>query len=883
MKTNSIPSPDWHTKTTEYVQKQLKVNTGSGLSHINANDRLLSIGRNEIAEAKQRSFLKMFVAQFTDFIILILIAAAIISGLIGEPQDTIAIFIIVTLNALIGSIQEYRAEKAVAALRLMATPEAQVLRDGNIEKIPAYNIVPGDVVLLEAGNVIPADLHLFETAKLTLDESALTGESQTVIKNTQASEQTDLPLGDRLNMAYKGTLVTSGRGSAIAVATGMNTELGRVASLLLEAESDKTPLQKRLARFGKHLAMVILAVCAIIFITGLLRGEDTVLMLLTAISLAVAAIPEALPAVVTISLALGAKKMIKQNALIRHLPAVETLGSITYICSDKTGTLTENKMYVDTFHIDRKRQAQLSPSLTNHNHPHTLLASAMALSNDTKINAQGELTGDPTEVALYNSALESGFNKTRLEQETPRRGEIPFDTERRCMATLHQTQTDIIAYIKGAPEAVLPYCKTILRNDGEAILDKETILHEAATMAQEGYRVLAFAYRRFAKQPTDLSPDNIERDLTLLALVGLIDPPREGAADAVATCKTAGITPVMITGDHPGTARAIAQRLGIIGTHETVLTGQEIARLTQEEFRLNVRTTRVFARVNPEQKIDIVNSLQENGEYVAMTGDGVNDAPALKQADIGIAMGKKGTDVAREAADMVLLDDNFITIVSAIREGRRIFDNIRKFIKYTMTSNAGEIWTLFLAPFLGLPIPLLPIHILWINLVTDGLPGLALAAEPYERGIMKRAPRPPNESIFAHGTWQHMVWVGLLIGGLSIFSQAWAYKNELENWQTMVFTVLTFCQLAHALTIRSERDSIFTIGLRSNLHLLGAIIITVSLQLCVIYLPLFNVFFKTNPLSMEELAICLTLPIIVFISVEIEKYLIRQGLLYQAT
>ncbi len=874
----------WHCCDTVEVARQLETSV-QGLTTSEAARRLETYGPNALREAEKRPLLFLFLDQFKDFMIVVLIAAALISGLLGEVKDTLAIVVIVLLNAVIGFVQEYRAEKAMAALKRMAVPTATVLRDGDLATVPAVDLVPGDVAVLEAGQIVPADMRLLEAALLSVEEAALTGESVPVLKQRGVLDDPDRPVGDRTNMAFKGTVVAKGRGQGLVVGTGMQTELGRIAAMLQAEKEPRTPLQKRLETFGKRLAVIILFICTVVFLLGLLRGEPPLLMFMTAVSLAVAAIPEALPAVITITLALGARKLIRHRALIRKLPAVETLGSVTYICSDKTGTLTLNRMAVEQVFVDGERLeagagggARLADGARHLQTPQSLLLHALVLCNDTEANAAGNLIGDPTEQALSRLGEQSGYPRRRLVGEFPRVDEIPFDAERKCMTTLHRwIDGRFISFTKGAVETLLEKSSAVLRTDGCRPVDPPAMLRVSETMAAQGLRVLAVAMRVWEALPESPAPENSERDLILLGLVGLMDPPRPEAAESVALCRSAGIVPVMITGDHPLTARNIARRLGILEEgSDGIITGRELAEMSDDAFETEVARVRVYARVAPEQKLRIVKALQSRGEFVAMTGDGVNDAPALKRADIGVAMGITGTDVAREASHMILLDDNFQTIVRAVQEGRKIFDNIRKFIKYTMTSNSGEIWTLFLAPFLGLPLPLLPIHILWINLVTDGLPGLALTAEPAERGIMQRPPRPPDESIFAHGMWQHMLWVGLLIGGLSIASQAWAYHSGKTHWQTMVFTVLTVAQLAHVLAIRTERDSLFTVGLMSNWPLLGAVVITVGLQLAVIYVPALNPVFRTAPLSARELLAAVLLSVVVFVAVETEKWLKRR-------
>ena len=872
----------WHVLDTDSVAGRFGVDQHTGLTPQEAAARLERHGTNSIREKPPRPLWRMFLDQFADFMILVLIAAAIVSGVVGDLKDTLAIVVILLLNAIIGFIQEVRAERAMAALKKMAATNATVLRDGERLVVPASELVPGDVVLLEAGNVVPADMRLTNVFQLKVDEAVLTGEATTVEKSSNAlpadAQPETLPLGDRLNMAFKGTTATYGRGTGIVVATGMATELGKIAEMLDTAQELRTPLQKRLASFGKRLGLAVLVICAIIFAFGLLRGESLILMFLTAVSLAVAAIPEALPAVVTISLALGARKMVQQNALIRRLPAVETLGSVTYICSDKTGTLTQNRMHVAELSTVASTLQNGDAAPTQE--PWNSLFAALALSNDASRDHQDRTTGDPTEVALYLAALEAGHDKQALEEDIVRVFELPFDSDRKRMTTVHRREDSIMAFTKGAPEAVIPLCDSVLGPDGEEAIEREAVLATADRMAARGLRVLAIARRHWPDLPQQHSHAEIESSLVLIGLVGLIDPPRAEAQEAVRMCRSAGITPVMITGDHAATALAIARQLGIAGESDHAVTGAELAAMSDEEFRRRVAHIRVYARVDPAQKIRIVEALQARGEFVAMTGDGVNDAQALKRADIGVAMGKGGTDVAREASSLVLLDDNFATIVGAVREGRRIFDNIRKFIRFAMTGNSAEIWVIFLAPFLGLPIPLLPIHILWINLLTDGLPGLALAAEPAEKGIMQRPPRPPGESIFAHGIWQHIVWVGLTIAAVSLFAQAWAIHLGSAHWQTMVFTVLTLSQMGHVLVIRSERQSLLQLGLFSNKPLLGAVLLTFLLQMATIYVPFLNPIFSTAPLTLSELGFCLLLSMVVMVVVEMEKLLVRRGRLY---
>ena len=875
----------WHLRDGQELAREHGVDPDHGLHAHEVAERALQHGPNALPQTASRSGWALLLEQFSDFMILVLLGAAVISGLVGDLVDTLVILAIVLLNAAIGLVQAWRADQALAALQRMAASQATVVRGGQVEQVAAHALVPGDIVLLEAGNKVPADLRLLQIAQLKVDESALTGESVTVDKHADVLSGTDHGVGDRLNMAFKGTIATHGRGRGLVVATGMQTELGKVAGLLDQENNRSTPLQLRLAAFGKRVALAVIGICVVIFVVGVLRGEAPLQMVLVAISLAVAAIPEALPAVVTVLLALGARKMVSFNALIRRLPSVETLGSVTFICSDKTGTLTQNRMQAECLVAgdagDQAAPGQTSwaPGTEQPDADHQELLRAAALCNDALRGPDGGWVADPTEIALAEVAAGAGVDKVALDAQWPREHELPFDASRKRMTTFHRTPDGLVAYTKGAPESVLPQCVARWRaqdrdGDGSTVpLDSAAWLARAEALAAQGLRVLALARRSHVHVPEAGGEiEALESGLCFIGLIGLMDPPRPEAAAAVRECMDAGITPVMITGDHPATARAIALRLGIVADAQApVLTGAELTALDDETLVARVQHVRVYARVDPAQKIRIVEALQARGEFVAMTGDGVNDAPALKRADIGVAMGKGGTDVAREASSLVLLDDNFATIVHAVREGRRIYDNIRKFVRYAMTGNSGEIWTIFLAPLLLLPIPLLPIHILWVNLVTDGLPGLALAAEPAERGVMQRTPRPPTESLFAHGMWQHILGIGLLLAGLCLGVQAWAISTGHAHWQTMVFTVLTLGQMAHVMGIRSEQDPLWRIGVASNRPLLGAVLLTFALQMATIYVPVLNPIFKTEPLSLIELAVCLAAAAVVWVATEAQK------------
>jgi len=919
----------WYQVEPPMALRQQGTDAAFGLSAAEAARRLIQHGPNELVERGGKSAWRIIWEQLSATMVVILIIAAIISAVLGDHEDTIVILAIVVLNAILGFTQEYRAERAMAALKKLAVPTVRVRRDGHIQELAARDLVPGDIVLLEAGNLTPADGRILESVNLRLQEAALTGESEPVDKVAHALHTGDLPLGDRRNMAYMGTVVTYGRGQMVVTATGMRTELGAIAAMLQTMEQEPTPLQRRLDQLGRTLAIVALAIVGVIFTIGLLRGEELQLMFLTAVSMAVAAVPEGLPAVVTIALALGAQRMLRRRALIRKLSAVETLGSVTVICSDKTGTLTENRMTVTALDVAGKRVSladlllRASTATRGNGHVRSLfdppqlalLLTGGALCNDALIEPDGtapdgqRIVGDPTEGALVVAAARLGITKADLEATFPRVAEVPFDSARKRMTTIHAAPAlpptlpsplgslwsgalgtngnhHHIAFTKGAVDSLLEVCGAVWRDGVAHPLTVATRAQIAAAndeLAQAGMRVLGVAFRPLDVLPTHAEPAMIECELIFIGMVGMIDPARPEVKDAVQTCQTAGIRPVMITGDHPLTARAIARELGVAdpGLSEDegggrVLTGPELDRLSVIELKDVVDEVPVYARVSPEHKLTIVQALQAKGHIVAMTGDGVNDAPALKKADIGVAMGISGTDVTKEAADMVLQDDNFATIVAAVTEGRVIFDNIRKFIKYLMTTNAGELWVMLLAPLVGMPLPLLPIQILWVNLVTDGLPALALSAEPAERNTMQRPPHPPNEHIFARGLGRHIVWVGLLMG-LIVLAVGYGYwRTDQAQWQTMVFLTVTLAQMAHVLAIRSERDSLLRIGLWSNRPLLGAVALTFVLQLALIYVPFLQRFFTTVALSAADLALGLAASSLIFWAVELEKWILRR-------
>jgi Ca2+-transporting ATPase len=908
---NKMTEPrQWHTKTSDETERTLEVKPATGLSVDEVQTRQEHYGRNELIDRGAKSPFRILLDQFRDTMVIILLAAGAISLMISDWKDAVAILAIVLLNAILGFVQEYRAERAMAALKQMAVPSVKVRRNQHVVEINAKELVPGDVILIEAGNAIPADARLIEVANLRVEEAALTGESLPVEKKSETLIESDIPLGDRHNMIYMGTLATYGRGQAIVVETGMRTELGRIAELIQSVGDEQTPLQRRMSKLGKTLAFAALGIVVLVFVLGLIRGEDPAEMFLTAIAMAVAAIPEGLPAVVAISLALGAQRMLRRQALIRNLPAVETLGSITVICSDKTGTLTENRMKVRVLDVAGHTH-QLTDFSTNsmvqldHLDPtSSLLLVGGALVNDAILEYDTThqngfvVIGDPTEGALLTVAAKYGIHKTKLEEILPRRAEIPFSSERKRMSTLHEVNLNgkddgieailrqiypghavkSLLFTKGSVDGLLEISDRVWVNGGTETLNpswQERIEKVNNQMAGDGLRVLGVAMKPILELPSGELDENHERDLLFVGMLGMIDPPRSEAMSAVANSQAAGIRTMMITGDHPLTARRIAQDLGI-SKNDRILTGQELNRLSPEELESVIDEVSVYARVSPEHKLDIVEALQKKGHIVAMTGDGVNDAPALRKSDIGVAMGINGTDVSKEAADMVLLDDNFATIVNAIEEGRAIYDNVRKFIKYTMTSNAGEIYAMLFAPFLGMPLPLSALQILWINLVTDGLPGLALSLEGAEENTMRRPPNSPKESILARGMGRHILWVGLLMGLVSLGVGLWGWTTGNPYWQTLVFNTLTLSQMGHALAIRSEHTSLFKQGLFSNRALIGAILLTFVLQMLVIYWKPLQSIFDTLPLPPLELAISFILSLTVFLAVEVEKWFKRR-------
>ena len=893
---------NWHLQTVEKSLKALQTRSETGLAQTEADSRLKQYGRNELVEKGGRTPLKILWEQLTATMVLILIAAAVVAGLLGDLKNTIAISAIIILYAILGFIQEYRAEQAIAALKKLSVPNVRVLRDKTLTEISARDLVPGDIIQLEAGNVLPADVRLLEAVTLRIQEAALTGESEPVEKQITALSGDGLPLGDRRNMGYMGTIITQGRGLALVVATGMQTELGKIADLIQQSGTEETPLQKRLDQLGKNLAIIGVVIAVLIAVLGLLRGDDLRHMLLTAVSVAVAIVPEGLPAVVTITLALGAQRMLAKNSLIRKLPAVETLGSVTVICSDKTGTLTENRMTVTVLDV-ADHELDLTALMERDGSIHatrnlgtpaqsslSLTAIGGALCNDARLVDEGDdryhTIGDPTEGAMVAAAAKMGYWKSSLDLSFPRAEELPFDSERKRMTTVHHLKEhdkvvlagiDVgghgyIAFTKGSVDGLLNLSDQVWVNGKAETLDagwRSRIEAANERLAKKGMRVLGVAFRLLNQIPEVIQTD-LEQKLLFVGLFGMIDPPREEVKESVATTKTAGIRTVMITGDHPLTAQEIARQLGI-ADNGRVLTGVELEKLSFDELKSVVDDVRVFARVSPEHKLKIVQALQENGHIVSMTGDGVNDAPALRRADIGVAMGITGTDVSKEAADMVLLDDNFATIVSAVKEGRTIYDNIRKFVRFSVAGNIGKVLVMLLAPFLGKPIPLLPLQLLWLNLLTDGLLGLGMGVEAPEKDTMNRPPYSPKEGVFSRGAGLQVVWVGVLIGALALGLGAWYYFTGREEWQTMVFTFLAFVQVFQAWASRSGKESAFLMPVMSNPLLFWMMVLVTALQLGVIYIQPAAEFFSVQPLGIIDLLIAIGAGFVVLVVMEIEK------------
>lgn len=895
----------WFNKSIEEAEKILETNIQNGLTENDVKTKREKYGLNMLKAKKKASLLQRFIEQFKDFSIIVLIIAAIVSGFVGISQgegmtDTIIILIVVLANAIIGIAQESKAEKSLEALQKLTDHASKVIRDGKIKVIPAKELVPGDIVVLDTGDYIPADLRVIEAVNLKAQESSLTGESVPVEKTTKTIEKTDVGIGDRTNMLFSSSLVTYGRGKGIVVQTGMNTEVGKIAGMLDNTEKQITPLQEKLNKLGKTLGIAALAICAFIFIIGLIQGKEPINMFMTAVSLAVAAIPEGLVAVSTIVLAIGVQKMVKKNAIVKKLPAVETLGSATVICSDKTGTLTQNKMTVEKIFINGETK-ELAEYKENINEDLKKLIFANMLCNDTKISTDGKLTGDPTETALVDMAFKLDFDPSVYDR-MPRIQEIPFDSDRKLMTTVNEVNGKYIVYTKGGMDELIGICNSyILNGEIENNIEeyKNIITKNNEQMAKEALRVLACAYKEIDHKPTKEDMENIEKDLIFVGMVGMIDPPREEAKIAVEKCKTAGIKTVMITGDHKITATAIAKKLGILENENEAITGADLEKMTDEELEKNVRKYSVYARVSPEHKVRIVKAWQKNGEIVAMTGDGVNDSPALKTANIGCAMGVVGTDVAKEAADVILTDDNFATIVSAVEEGRRIYDNILKVIQFLLSSNVGEVIVLFLAtlltPFFAkwfgitdvahLEI-LLPIHILWINLVTDSLPALALAFDPANEGIMKRKPAKPGKGVFTKGMTWRVIYQGVMIGLLTLaaFMIGLATTKEpinglsldeskIEVGQTMAFITLAMSELVHVFNIRDNKKSIFKTKIFNNSKLIWAILASAALMFVILVIPALRHIFSIPILptgNILELVLLVFAPIVI---VEIFKLL----------
>ena len=862
----------WFSKSGEDVAKFFETDMIKGLSSEQVEEKRSVYGTNEIVSKNKKSIAKMILEQFQDFMIIILIIAAVISGVVGQSNgegftDSIIILVIVILNAVIGVIQELKAQKSLESLKNLSAPHSKVIRDGKLQDLESKYLVPGDIVVLETGDYVPADLRLIEAVNLKTQEAALTGESLPVEKTTEKIDKEDIGIGDRLNQAFSSSLVTYGRGKGIVVSIGMQTEVGKIATMLDSVDDSETPLSRRLEALGKTLGIAALVICLVIFAVGsFVHGREIFEMFMTAVSLAVAAIPEGLPAISTIVLSIGVQRMVKRNAIIRTLPSVETLRSATVICSDKTGTLTQNKMTVEKIFYNNEIFGVEEKKYNVDDHLR-LLMNSMILCNDTKVTKEGEefkLAGDPTETALVDLGIKLNMLKTTMDDENPRVEEIPFDSERKLMSTVNNTNQGLFVYTKGGVDEILSKCSKIYLDNQEMALSAENINYIKQVneeMAKGALRVLAMAYKRVDKVPTRNEMNNLESELVYIGMVGMIDPARPEAKEAVEKCKTAGIKPVMITGDHKVTAMAIAKDIGILENESEAITGSELEKMPQEELEKNVKNYSVYARVSPEHKVRIVKAWQSQGEVVAMTGDGVNDAPALKTADIGAAMGIVGTDVAKEAADVVLTDDNFATIVSAVEEGRRIYDNILKAVQYLLSSNIGEIIVLFVATMFGwLAEPLLPIHILWINLVTDSLPALALSVDPAEKDIMKRKARK-DKNIFSKGMTFRVIYQGIMVGVLTLLAFCIGCRFDFASLanpevamtaQTMAFAVLAMSELVHAYNVRSNKESIFKIKLKTNMVLVLATLVSLLLMVVVLGVPVLQGMFEVTELSITN-------------------------------
>ncbi|MGO5067324.1 MULTISPECIES: calcium-translocating P-type ATPase, PMCA-type [unclassified Clostridium] len=863
----------WFNKTSKEILEELNVDISTGLSSDEVERRKEKYGLNKLNSQKQKSLLKMFFEQINDILIYILLAAAIISGVLGEVSDAIIIGVVIIINTVIGVVQESKAEKALEALKQLSTPKALVKRNGESIEIPSEDVVPGDVIILDAGRYVPCDLRLIETANLKIEESALTGESVPVEKHAEEKlEDPKTALGDQKNMAFMSTLATYGRGIGVSVGTGMNTEIGKIAKMLEGEDKELTPLQKKLAELGKTLGFAALGICALMFVVGLFQKRDILEMFLTAISLAVAAIPEGLPTIVTIVLAMGVQKMIKENAIIRKLPAVETLGAVNIICSDKTGTLTQNKMTVIKFYANKETQD--IDKLNIKNNIHKILLENLVLCNDATFSKDSS-TGDPTEIALLEAGSKYNIIKNNIENEHKRIDEIPFDSDRKLMTTVNIFGDKNYVMTKGAIDNLLKI-STKAYIDGEIISltedIKQNIMYASNTMSKNALRVLGAAYKTL--EDDNYSKENLETDLIFIGLVGMIDPPRESVKGSILECKNSGIKTIMITGDHKVTAFAIAKELGIAEDESQAIFGYELDDMSDSELTSKIENLRVFARVSPEHKVKIVKALKSKGNIVSMTGDGVNDAPSLKAADIGVAMGITGTDVAKGASDMVLTDDNFSTIVSAIKEGRNIFNNIKKSIIFLLSCNLGEILALFIGILLGWPAPLRPIHLLWVNLITDSLPALSLGIDPGDPDIMDEKPRDPKESLFAGGAGVSLILNGLLIGVLTLIAFEVGrirYSDSLMHAQTMAFVVLSVSQLFHSFNMRHPKKSIFQLGLFTNKYLFASVLFGIFLQNMVITIPFLASTFKVFKLTMQDWIFVCILSIIPLVLNEVVK------------